>query len=264
MPDLLDIIHREWPTIKAAPYSFAITIIATAALLWAFFEWRHRRRIENPEGGGGQSLAPVTAGSSVANSGNSAFNQTFVLGSDQTSPATPPELEDPIPSLDFLGYEHVRLRSDRCVLVEHTEGAEALVAEFQNTLYGVGTKTPVAYAVTAQLTFRTDKGKQVYLHHGTWVGAYTHFVKFDPGKNHRLIVLTRTQQGALFSLENHNSSNPFARRPRSGLTIPNPPQAVSLPEGVYSVEIALVEDNVALYQHQFVLAADPDGTMRLA
>jgi hypothetical protein len=49
MPDLLDIFHREWPVIKQAPYSFFISLFVLAVMIWAFFEWRHRKRLEKVE-----------------------------------------------------------------------------------------------------------------------------------------------------------------------------------------------------------------------
>lgn len=261
MPDLLDIIHREWPTIRSAPYSFVIAVFACAAILWAIFELRYRSRLTSR--GTEQSSADTAANSSVANSGNSTFNQTFVFG-DKPGLSSAAGAEDPIPYLEFIGCRRTSLGNDGKSLVERSAGAEAIVAEFRNTLQGVGAKTLTAYAVTAQLTFRTDKGGQVYVHHGTWIATYPNCAEFRPGKCHGLIVMTQNSYGVRFALENHNSFDPLTRRRRSGITMLHAPQLVPLPEEVYSVNIALLEGQTTLYQAEFVLASEPDGTMRLA
>ncbi|MFZ0297320.1 MAG: hypothetical protein WAM13_03125 [Candidatus Sulfotelmatobacter sp.] len=72
MPDLLDIIHREWPVIRGAPYSFFISIVAVAAILWTIFELRYRRRLEQqPKEAGRDASASVTgSGNSSVTGGN--------------------------------------------------------------------------------------------------------------------------------------------------------------------------------------------------
>jgi AbrB family looped-hinge helix DNA binding protein len=66
MRDLFEILHREWPVIKAAPYSFFISLIVIAGIIWAVFELRYRKRLESRSG-----IEDAAASSSVSDSGNS-------------------------------------------------------------------------------------------------------------------------------------------------------------------------------------------------
>jgi hypothetical protein len=78
-----------------------------------------------------------------------------------------------------------------------------------------------------------------------------------------VVALVRDEQ-LTYTLENHNSIDPRTRRFRSGVTILHAPQHVFLPGDVYSIEIALVSGEMTLYEHQFALARESDGAMRLA
>jgi hypothetical protein len=81
---LLEIFHREWPVIKQAPYSFFISVVVLAALIWAFFEWRHRKRLETIEekalarGQRDRATASVDrSGNSNANASGNSLNVLF-------------------------------------------------------------------------------------------------------------------------------------------------------------------------------------------
>ena len=106
MPDLLDILHREWPVVSHAPYSFFISLLVLLILMYGVFEWRHRKRLKKLEeqlaSRSGQSKSEVkdsgnstATGGSATSTGNT-LNQTFVLGEaapkpkSESQPAAPP------------------------------------------------------------------------------------------------------------------------------------------------------------------------------
>lgn len=53
MPDLIDILHREWPVIKAAPYSFLISIFVVATIMFLAFQMWYRKRLSTQLGASG-------------------------------------------------------------------------------------------------------------------------------------------------------------------------------------------------------------------
>jgi hypothetical protein len=237
-----------------------------AAILWLVFELRDRRRLghaTNPASSHKAEVVVRDRGNSTASATGGSVSFYLQPNASATAPAAEDEPE-PIPSLDFIDYERAQLFPDSAILRTEDRGSHLLTAQFCNTLLGVGQITPTADRVRAQLTYRTDKGKEISVHHGTSMGIYTHFAQFGPGKVHNLVVVLRAKDGTLYTLENHNAVDPRTRRFRSGLTILHAPRAVLLVEAVYSVAIALVEGKMTLYQHEFVLTSEPNGVMRLA
>ena len=101
------------------------------------------------------------------------------------------------------------------------------------------------------------------VHYGHWIGRYEHFVDFGPGDSRTLVVILSKDNALFYALENHNSFDPRKGRMRSGVTVLYGPKTVNLPEDTYMVEIALVSGETTLYEHDFLLAREPDGTMRL-
>jgi hypothetical protein len=42
--DWLETLHSEWCEIRNAPWSFAIAVLSTNAIVWAIIHWVHRNR----------------------------------------------------------------------------------------------------------------------------------------------------------------------------------------------------------------------------
>ena len=101
------------------------------------------------------------------------------------------------------------------------------------------------------------------MHFGHWIGWYEHFTEFGAGDVRTLVVIL-SKKVFLYTLENHNEFDPRKRRIRSGITTLHGPKTVLLPEDIHFIEIALISGETTLFEHDFVLASDPDGTLRLA
>jgi hypothetical protein len=207
----------------------------------------------------------ATGGSATATGGS--VNLHLHPGTPAPVTLSPRPESEPIPLLEFVQYDCLALRSDDSLLRSEDAGTHLLTAKFRNPRQGVGRPTPTAYQVHAQLTYRSNRPagpKEVCVHHGHWIGRYTHFAQFATGESQTLVVALARGERLTYTLENHNSVDPRTRRFRSGITILHAPKTVTLPDDVFMVEIALVSGEVTLYEHQFLLNREPDGTMRLA
>jgi len=94
-----------------------------------------------------------------------------------TSPL-PQEPDDP-PIISFEESQNIFIGNSGWVWVEHHEGLPVLVAVFRNRIRGVGIPTPIAYRVSAHLTFKSPN-TTVRVDHGAWVGEYTYYAEFKP------------------------------------------------------------------------------------
>jgi hypothetical protein len=263
MRDLFEILHREWPVIKAAPYSFFISLTVIAGIIWAVFEFRYRKRLESRSG-----IEDTSASSSLSDSGNSTATGGnasakigdihLYAGSPVTTPvATPKESDDPA-VISFEDSQNTSIVNSGWVFVEHAGGIPILVAVFRNKIRGVGITTPIAYRVTAHLTFKS-KQKTVSVDHGAWLGEYTYFTDFRPNDQRKLVVVFKNENSALCTMRNFCSFDPRQRRMRSGITTIHHPAHIPLGDQEWEVEIVLVANDTALFSRKFWLRALPDG-----
>jgi hypothetical protein len=256
MPDLLEIIHREWPVIRQAPYSFFISVLVMASLMYALFEWRYRKRIEKRE----ESMVKNGSSASISGSGNSNSNAIGNKLDVHLGPAPlppPPKEPDDPPVINFEEARNIFIANSGWVWVEHHEGLPALVAVFRNRIRGVGIPTPIAYRVSAHLTFRSAN-HTVSIDHGAWLGEYTYLTDFQPNDVRKLVVVLHDQHNLFCTMRNYCSSDPRKQRFRSGGNIRRPAH-IPLNDDEWEVEIVLVESDTALFSRKFWLRTGSAG-----
>jgi hypothetical protein len=213
--------------------------------------------------------SPVKAEASVKDSGNAtatggSVNLHLEYPPISAAPPPPPKAKDePTPIIDFARYENAMIDGENTALRREDIGSHLLTAVFHNPRWGVGQKTPRADRVHAQLTYRPDGKDEVNVHYGSWLGAYTHFVEFGAGTYQYLVVALSSKDGSLYTLENYNSFDPRTRRIRSGGIVLRGPKSIPLIQNVSSVEIALLQGEMTLFEREFELVKEADGTMRL-
>lgn len=173
---------------------------------------------------------PAESKAVIQGSGNSSAtggNATATIGDIHIHPPAPapltalPREEAPLPMLEFVSCKSMLVYGD--FLRVEDVGSTVLLAEFRNMLLGLGLKTPTAYRVLAQLTFRFDKHQAVSVPYGKWANNYTHFAQFDPGKSMYLVVALCSTGKQPYTLQNNNSFDPRLRRIRAGVTILHAP-----------------------------------------
>jgi hypothetical protein len=243
-------------------------VIAIAAIYLVF----EGRRDESRNGVASAPNQPsVEAEASVSRSGNSSSTSTgnkvdIHIAANHPLPQQREAAEDdPIPVLQFGGSSDSPCFPSMGLHPIEDAESTVLTATFQNERLGVGKRTPAAYKVYAQLTYRSKKGKSggVTVAHGHWIGQYTHFVDFGPGEKHLLtVLLRRSKDGFVYAKENRNSVDPTKRRFRSGITVLHGPVSILLLEPVFVIEIALLSKGTTLFEREFILALEPDGAMR--
>lgn len=187
MPDLFDIIHREWPVIKSAPYSFFIAVACIFAIVWFAFERRYRKRLEALEGGRAEA-----AGASVSHSGNATMSGSGNSSVNITLPgaAQPPavSLKRP-PRVDCVSIIPARISESevlRLGIIEYGEPNAVIAMIANDAARGAG----AARGVSAQIVFRSDKG-EVARGFGTWLDSYSHYAYFGPGRSHQLVLVRK-------------------------------------------------------------------------
>jgi len=218
LPDTsaLDTLHKEWPAIRAAPYSFAICVfivgVVLASVIYAFFRSRlqaHREQIGHLERDvermkrelDSLKMTPplATAPSSVSIS--DAGKATATIGDIHFHPPAP---LPPQPSPTTI---HPR---EKIVKIEHSEPIlKSISLEDDNTLcigntqkqwlalllpiYSDAEKSDAgvdAKYVRATLVFtESTTNKVVRVSHGTWIRATLDYVEMSPGEVQHLVVV---------------------------------------------------------------------------
>jgi hypothetical protein len=176
-------------------------------------------------------------------------------------PDTPPEQ---FPILEFVQHEWTLVNNTNPLMPSlrpQDIGSQLLTMTFRNRRMPVGETTPTAHSVHAQLTFRSVNGKETFVHHGHWIGRYEHFIDFGPGDSRVLVVILGKKNSHHYALENHNSFDPRKRRVRSGITTLYGPKTVVLTDDIYAIEVALISGETTLYDHNFIVSPESNGTM---
>lgn len=176
----------------------------------------------------------------------------------QSHPTPPPQEPDDPPIISFEQSQNIFIANAGWVWVEHHEGLPVLVAVFRNRIRGVGIPTPIAYRVSAHLTFKSTT-KTISVDHGAWVGEYTYFAEFKPNDFRKLVVVLHDQNNVFCTMRNFCSSDPRKQRIRSGVTNIHHPAHLPLSDEEWEVEIVLVESDTALFSRKFWLRANPGG-----
>lgn len=199
MPDLFEIIHREWPVIKAAPYAVFISVVVIISIVWFVFERMYRKKLEAIESAqhSTTSTSSVSDSGNVRDSGNSTIRDSGNSNVNFHFPeswgprpldATPPKIaEKREPQLTCAAIRPARLADARMPdrLVSAGSGPDnSIVAVIANdAVKGAGE----ANGVAAQIVFR-DGPNEIARGFGTWVGGYSPYVNFNPGQPHELIL----------------------------------------------------------------------------
>lgn len=108
MLEWFEILHREFPAIRQSPYSFGISILALSALVYAFFEWRFKKKIaalEERTPSPAPKVEALAATAGVSGQGNfSPKIEVNIGGSPTTSPPAridPPTVREQQPRYNF-------------------------------------------------------------------------------------------------------------------------------------------------------------------
>jgi hypothetical protein len=195
MPTILEILHRELPLIKAAPYSFFITVFCIAALVWMVFEWRlrkYRKRLEGTDGSRSEA--------SVKGSGNAHVNQFFGWMPENPLPSAAnslPGIEEEHPNLECIGLDYIPLLAGTGSHTLHRAQPGmrgdfyGLVACFRNE------GDPSADRVKANIRFRDSLGKEqgVGVSGALWLGQRSDLVDINPDHTECVVVLVKTRDG---------------------------------------------------------------------
>jgi hypothetical protein len=195
MPDFFEILHREWPVIKGAPYSFSISLLAVAGIIWAIFEFRYRKKTEDKSG-----IPNAPTSSSVSGSGNSSSTGNIVNVFPLTATETKKQESqsetgpEPLPELKFLGSRLVDVHfgigggfSAYECLPGMPPDARAIVACFRN----MSNESITAYAVKAHLRFFDTNGSEI----GTgvsgafWLACTSDLLNIAPDESGCVLVL---------------------------------------------------------------------------
>jgi hypothetical protein len=198
--------------------------------------------------------SPVASGSGITQTINSpTINVSLPAPIDATS--APQEGKEQPPCLNFVQSRSVLLhQSNTGVWIEASTDLQharrGLVAQFRNRPNNVGQQAPKASSVTASLIFKSpNTPEELHINHAVWLGRFERFVSFYSGETHQLLLAVKLIPYVTF--ENPNTSNPFRRRWRSGISI-RQPQAFSLAGGDGEVEITLVDSwNVTVFTGLF-------------
>lgn len=214
LPDTsaLDTLHKEWPTIKAAPYSFAISIVIVgmivATVVWLIFRQRldrYKEQVEHlerdiqrmqrerdsmksaPIGGSTPSRDfPSETGKATATIGDIHFHAV----QESTHPPAPTPARDTlkprlictklqnlplIPNVGGIWGEHDVPRALRAGVAVITNRAGA---------GGVG----YASLVKAQMIFYDELGNECFHGIGAWLNCFSNKVDFPPGSSNKLLI----------------------------------------------------------------------------
>lgn len=216
-----------------------LPLALAVAAIYSVFEGRKEQKDLS------SSPATTTDNSASQTQTTGAVTQQVFVG------GRPPELQDEssekqteeIPVVSYVQVRNVRLCETAYAIWDDIGGGPptGIVAQFKNISKGVGQRTPRASSVTANLVFRNPEHfdeQEIHISHGTWLRRYEHFVTFNAGDTHDLVVAVR---GASFiSLENPNASNPFRGRSRYSRVI-NHARQIVLPWEHGELAITLVD-----------------------
>jgi hypothetical protein len=209
-------------------------------------------RLSSSVSDSGNSTA--TGGSATAKIGDIHLH----TGSPVTAPVPTIKKPDDPAVISFEDSQNTFIVNSGWVFVEQEGGIPILVAVFRNSIRGVGITTPIAYRVTAHLTFKSRQ-KTVSVDHGAWLGEYTYFTDFRPNDQRRLVVVFRNENSTLCTMRNSCSFDPRQRRMRAGITTIHHPAHIPLGDEEWEVEIVLVASDTALFSRKFWLRERPDG-----
>jgi len=232
-PTLLDILHREWQVIKSALYSFVISVLALAGILWGLFKLLYRGRLE-----GGRPAAKATA--SIKDSAN--VTQHFHLGTNasiKTAGSSPKPKKIPKPQIVLRNPQLAKLMFDP------REGSWN-IGEFGTPgiilpIY----HDPLVSDAGAEVTFIrahmkfTSKSlnRETIVQSGCWLGNQFNWEDFPTGALKYVLLCLFTPDLQAITVENiRDTSSHWGYRddPRDGLT----PYALAMDD--YEVEICLL------------------------
>lgn len=198
--------------------------------------------------------SPVASGANISQTINSPTVNLSLAAPTSATPA-PQEETEQTPSLSFVQSRLALLHQDTMGVWHEAsrnldQAHRGLVAQFRNHPNKVGQKAPKASSVTASLIFKSpESSEQLHINHAVWVDRYEHFVSFQSGETHQLLLVVKLIPYVTF--ENPNTRNPFRSRWRSGMSVRHP-QAFALARGDGEVEIALVDAwNVTVFAGLF-------------
>jgi hypothetical protein len=185
LPDTsaLDTLHKEWPAIKAAPYSFAISVLVVVMIVGAIIWLIFRQRLEAYGEQVGHMERDIERMQREIDS----------LKDDPISapppPTLPPRAEDEAkPRLICTKLQNVPLVPNLGGMWSERDVPRALragvaVANRAGT-EGVG----YASLVKAQMLFYDELGNECFHGIGAWLNCFSNKVDFPPGSSNELLI----------------------------------------------------------------------------